>query len=68
MSHLVRQWKYKDLQPYISEVLCIMMAHYHFICQIIDESSNIEFHDEMTTGKIAMREGKFGSVSQSNLM
>ena len=41
---------------------------YHFICRIIDESSNIWFHDGMTTGKIAIREGKFGSsISQPNL-
>ena len=40
---------------------------YHFTSRIIDNSGNIWFHDGMTTGKIALKEGKFGSVSQPNL-
>jgi hypothetical protein len=28
---------------------------------------NIWFHDGMTTGKAAIKEGKFGSISQLNL-
>ena len=41
---------------------------YHFTCQIIDESGNIWFHDGITNGIISLEEGKFGSVSQPNLM
>src|SRR5882762_11037901 len=40
---------------------------YHFTCRIIDESGNIWFHDGITTGKISIKDGKFGSVSQPNL-
>ena len=41
---------------------------YHFTCQNIDESENIWFHDGITTGRISLKEGKFESVSQPNLM
>jgi len=40
---------------------------YHFTCRIIDESGNIWFHDGITTGRISINEGKFGTVSQPNL-
>ena len=40
---------------------------YHLASRIIDNSGNIWFHDGMTTGKIALKEGKFGSASQPNL-
>ena len=40
---------------------------YHFTCRIIDESGNIWFHDGIATGRISIKEGKFGSVSQPNL-
>jgi hypothetical protein len=40
---------------------------YHFTCRIIDESGNIWFHDGMTTGKISIKDGKFGTLSQPNL-
>jgi hypothetical protein len=40
---------------------------FHFTCRIIDESGNIWFHDGMTTGRITVKEGKFGSVSQPDL-
>jgi hypothetical protein len=40
---------------------------YHFTCRIIDESGNIWFHDGMTTGRIPIKEGTFGTVSQPNL-
>jgi hypothetical protein len=40
---------------------------FHFTCRIIDESGNIWFHDGMTTGRIAIKEGRFGSVSQPDL-
>ena len=39
---------------------------YHFPCQIIDESGNIWFHDGITTRRILIKDGKFGSVSQPN--
>ena len=40
---------------------------YHFTCQLIDKSGNIWFHDEMTTGRFSIMEGKFGTVTQPNL-
>ena len=40
---------------------------YHFTCRIIDESGNIWFHDGMTTRRISVKDGKFGTVSQLNL-
>ena len=40
---------------------------YHFTCRIVDESGNIWFHDGMTTGRILIKDGKIGSVSQPNL-
>ena len=40
---------------------------YHFTCIIVDESRNIWFYDGMTTGRISIKDGKFGTVSQPNL-
>ena len=40
---------------------------YHFTCWIIDESGNIWFHDGMTTGRISVKEGKFGTISQPSM-
>ena len=40
---------------------------YHFTCRIVDESGNIWFNDGITTGRISIKDGKFGSVSQPNL-
>jgi len=40
---------------------------YHFTCRIIDNSSNIWFHDGISTGRTSIKEGKFGTVSQPNL-
>ena len=42
-------------------------SDYYFTCQIVDESGNIWFHDGMTTGRISIKDGKIGSVSQPNL-
>jgi hypothetical protein len=45
----------------------VYYGDYHFTCRIIDDSGNIWFHDGMTTGRIAIKEGGFGSISQPNL-
>jgi hypothetical protein len=40
---------------------------YYFTCWIIHEPGNIWFHDGMATGRISIKEGKFGTVSQPSL-
>ena len=40
---------------------------FHFTCWIRYESGNIGLHDGMTTGRITIKEGRFGSVSQPDL-
>ena len=40
---------------------------YHFTCRIVDKAGNIWFHDGMTPGRISIKDGKFGSISQPNL-
>jgi hypothetical protein len=40
---------------------------FHFTCQIRYESGNIGLHDGMTAGRITIKEGRFGSVSQPDL-
>ena len=40
---------------------------FHLTCWIIDESGNIWFYDGMTTGRITVKEGRFGSVSWPDL-
>jgi hypothetical protein len=37
------------------------------ISPVVDESGNTWFHDGITTGRISIKGGKFGSVSQLNL-
>ena len=46
----------KDL-VYVSQWLSFYLSNY----------GNIWFHDGMTTGRIPIKEGKFGTVSQPNL-
>jgi hypothetical protein len=45
----------------------VYYGSYHFTCRIIDEFGNIWFHDGITTGRITIQEGRYGSVSQPDL-
>jgi hypothetical protein len=59
--------KFRDVTTTLHLKGLVYYGDFHFTCRIIDESGSIWFHDGMTTEKISIKDGKFGSVSQPNL-